>query len=104
MSASAPVTPRDIKSFLLFPKSGIFFLFKINQLKTKLTNDLKNTISIAGIWGSILTERFIKEKNTVAMSMYRMPGVSFILKIFPKIEGNKQRGVIGGLNRKRSWH
>jgi hypothetical protein len=75
LNEMAPVSPLNINHFLLLPKIGILAAFKYEKVKTKEINDLKNTISIAGISGTSFTTTFIKAKNKPAINIYPTPFV-----------------------------
>ena len=71
----APAIPRKSKIFLLLPHTDIFCALRIERLKINDTTDLKNTISITGIFGTNFTHKFIVANIVVEYNMNRTPGV-----------------------------
>ncbi len=71
----APTIPRESKIFLLLPHTDFFCTLRIEKLKINDTTDLKNTISIAGIFGTNFTHKFIIANIVVEYNMNRTPGV-----------------------------
>jgi len=55
----APTIPRENKIFLLLPHTDTLWNLRIERLKISDTTDLKKTISIAGIFGTNFTHKFI---------------------------------------------